>query len=131
MKRILYGGPESISKEENNLLAKLQEVAEIVYVNDQIDFSWELFYCRDSKLIEKKYDLVMFNTKMCGEGWLPEMRADFYNSTMNERFKKCAVPVIVHVDEEIKDKIRCLPGVDYVSLENADVPKPQKKRKKK
>ena len=109
MARILYGAPESERKEENSLVARLNKKHEVQYLNDFLGFAFEISRCKDSRLLPKKYDLVIYDTKTYGENWSPEVRADCFKQNITRYFLRKETPVIILADEEIKHKIE--PGV--------------------
>ena len=105
MARILYGAPESEHEEENNLVAKLNEEHSVQHLNDFLGFAFEMSRCKDSPLLPKKYDLVIYDTKTYGENWSPEVRADCFKRTITRYFVKKETPIIILADEEIKEMI--------------------------
>ena len=109
MARILYGAPESEHEEENSLVARLNGEHSVQYLNDFLGFAGEISRCKDSILLPKKYDLVIYDTKTYGENWSPKVRADCFKQTITRYFVKKETPVIILADEEIKEMIG--PGI--------------------
>ncbi len=106
MARILYGAPESEQEKENGLVAGLRKRHQVEYLNDFLGFAWEISRCKNSILLPKKYDLVLYDTKLYGENWLPETRADNFKITITPFFQKKDAPIIVLADEQIKVNIK-------------------------
>src|SRR3989344_7640066 len=106
MARILYGAPESEREDENGLVARLRKRHEVEYLNDFLGFAWELSRCKNSILLPQKYDLVIYDTKVYGENWHPDIRAEHFKFTIGPFFKKINTPVMVLADLEVKDKIK-------------------------
>lgn len=104
--RILYGAPESEQEEENGLVAKLRKRHEVEYLNDFLGFAWELSSCKYPRLLPQKYDLVIYDTKLYGENWLPDIRAEHFKLTITPYFSKKDTPIIVLADEQIKDDLK-------------------------
>ncbi len=109
MARILYGAPESEREEENSLVARLAEKHEVQHLNDFLGFAFEISRCKNSLLLPKKYDLVIYDTKTYGENWSPEVRADCFKQTITRYFLRKETPVIILADEEVKGMIG--PGI--------------------
>lgn len=122
--RILYGAPESEREEENVLVAKLRnrkkiaysqndkpvtyvrETHQVEYLNDFLGFAWELSRCRNSILLPQKYDLVIYDSKVYGENWFPDIRAEHFKLTITPFLQKKETPVIILADELIKDALK-------------------------
>ncbi|MBI4147460.1 hypothetical protein HY494_02300 [Candidatus Woesearchaeota archaeon] len=105
MDRILYGAPESEREEENNLVARLNGKYSVQYFNEFLGFAFEMFRCKNSLLLPKKYNLVIYDTKTYGEDWLPTVRADCFKETITRYFVRKETPIIILVDEEVKGMI--------------------------
>jgi len=103
--RILYGAPESEREEKNDLVARLGKKHQVGYLNDFLGFAFELSRCKDSRLLPRQYDLVIYDTLLYGEEWLPETRAENFQYTITPFFAKKDVPIIILADEAIKEKI--------------------------
>lgn len=110
MARILYGAPESEREEDNNLVSRLRKNHKVEYLNDFLGFAFELSRCRDSILLPRQYDLILYDTLLYGENWLPETRAENFQYTITPFFAKKDIPIIILADKEIKEKI-----VDWIS----------------
>ena len=108
MARILYGAPESEREEDNDLTARLSKKHTVAYLNDFLGFAFELSRCKNSRLLPQRYDLVIYDTLLYGENWLPEIRADNFKFTLAPFLKKSDTPVIVLADEAIKENIQSL-----------------------
>lgn len=104
MTRILYGAPESEREEDNTLVAKLREEHEVAYLNDWLGFICELYYCRDPAF--RRYDLVFYDTRLYGENWLPQIRANGFKEVVLPSLKSVQIMVNILVDENIKDLIK-------------------------
>ena len=124
MARILYGAPESEREEGNRLVAKLRdrkkiaysrddkpityvrEKHEVIYLNDFLGFAFELSRCKNSLLLPQKYDLVVYDTKLYGEDWSPQIRAENFKFTITPFLQKKETPMIILADGLIKDEIK-------------------------
>ena len=104
MARILYGAPESEREEDNTLVAKLREEHEVAYLNDWLGFAFELLRCKGKFF--RKYELVFYDTRLYGEGWAPQVRAEHFKKTVLPYFETVQAPVNVIVDEEIADLVK-------------------------
>lgn len=106
MVRILYAAPES--ERDNTLLVKLQKDNQVTFVSDWLDFSGELFYCKDRfshngrYLIPRQYDQIFYDTRLCGEDWLAAVRLDFFTREIRPYFEKVESKVIILIDEGIR-----------------------------
>ena len=98
MVRILYGAPESEIEEDNTLVAKLREEYKVTYLNDWLGFAFELLYCGNQRF--RKYDLVFYDTRLYGENWLPQVRAEHFKRTVSPCFESVQIPINLLVDEE-------------------------------
>ncbi|MDP3698953.1 MAG: hypothetical protein Q8R47_05185 [Nanoarchaeota archaeon] len=123
MARILYGAPESEQEENNDLVRKLRgrriisyerdnhrvmysrERNTVEYLNDFLGFAWELSRCNNSILLPQKYDLVVYDTKLYGEHWLADLRAENFKLTISPLLVRSVAPVLVLADKEIKDDL--------------------------
>lgn len=123
MARILYGAPESEQEEENTLVAKLRnrkevaysrkekaiaylrETNQVAYLNDFLGFAFELTRCKNSFLLPRKYDLIIYDTKAYGEDWSPQIRAENFKFTITPFLQKKEIPIIILADEQIQKEI--------------------------
>ena len=103
-KRILYGAPESEREEDNTLVAKLRTKHKVTYLNDWLGFAFELNYCRDSAF--RKYDLLFYDTRLYGENWLPQVRAESFKEVVLPCFESIQIPINYIIDKEIDDLLK-------------------------
>jgi len=108
MIRILYGSPQA----DDPLVAKLSKEHEVTHHTEWLPFHLDLWYCKDRKIgpkiIEARYDIIYYDTRLYGENWLPQVRAENFKFGVLRCFERIEVPVRFLVDDEI-----------YESVENA------------
>lgn len=111
MARILYGAPESEREEDDTLVAKLRnEGHSVTHCDEWIDFMIELRYCKDikigHKIIPRRYDRIIYDTKLYGGNWLPNVRAENFKFGILRCFEKIPIPVIIFPDREIYASVK-------------------------
>lgn len=110
MARILYGAPESEREEDNGLVAKLREKHTVEYLNDWLGFALELWSGKNivfgDKIIQKKYDLLFYDTRLYGGNWHLEIRTESFKFQVTNSLKQVEIPAIILADEGIQEKIK-------------------------
>ncbi len=106
MKRILFGGPEE-GDSHKDLVARLDDLYDVHYVQDAVSMLWELGTVRLS--VDKHarpYDLVMYDTRLFWWNATMRRRADLFCSCVVYYLGLPKKPVIILADDKIDEFIR-------------------------